>query len=106
MEKLIVDVPSMYADHHVLIVREMLTGMNGVAEVYASAAFKQVLVQYDPGVVQPDAIAGALAEAGYTQEMQLPVQEKLPEDAWKQGKFRMTQTYKADLVMSGEFRKY
>jgi len=106
MEKLIVDVPSMYADHHVLIVREMLTSMEGVAEVYASSAFKQVLVQYDPNVIQPDAITGALTEAGYTQEMQVPVQGKLAEDTWKQGKFRMTQTYQGDLVMSGKHRNY
>ena len=53
MEKVIVDVPSMYADHHVLVVRELLTGQEGVGEVYASAAFKQVLVHYDPAAIQP-----------------------------------------------------
>ena len=106
MERLIVDVPSMYADHHVLVVRDLLTRMDGVEEVYASSAFKQVLVQYDPAAVRPDVISGALAEAGYTREMQMPVQGKLAEDSWKQGTFRMTQTYQTDLDMSGEFRKY
>ena len=106
MEKVIIDVPSMYADHHVLVARELLTGMDGVAEVYASSAFKQVLVQYDPAVLGPDAITGALSKAGYTQEMQMPVQDQLPEDAWRKGNFRMTKTYQADLEMSGEFRKY
>ena len=106
MEKVIVDVPSMYADHHVLVVRELLTGLDGVEQVHASSAFKQVLVQYDPAVIQPDSITDVLAEAGYTGEMQVPVQGKQAEDAWKQGTFRMTQTYQADLVMSGEHRMY
>jgi copper chaperone CopZ len=106
MEKVIIDVPSMYADHHVLVVRELLTGLNGVADVYASSAFKQVMVQYDPAAVQTEAIVGALEKAGYTQDMPVGVQGKLAEDSWKTGSFRRTQTYQADLTMSGEFRKY
>jgi len=106
MEKVIVDVPSMYADHHVLVVRELLTGLDGVESVYASAAFKQVLVQYDPAAVQAEAITGVLSEAGYTKEIQMPVQGKLTDAAWRRGTFRMTQTCQADLDMSGEFRKY
>jgi len=106
MEQVIIDVPSMYADHHVLVVRELLTGLDGVAEVYASSAFKQVMVQYDPAAVQKEAIAGALEKAGYTQEMPMDVQGRLAEDSWKTGSFRRTQTYQADLTMSGEFRKY
>lgn len=106
MEKVIVDVPSMYADHHVLVVRDLLNALEGVKEVYASSAFKQVLVKYDPAAVQAGAIIDALEQAGYSEEMKTPVQGKLPEDAWKQGSFRMTETYQADLVMSGESRKY
>jgi copper chaperone CopZ len=106
MEKVIIDAPSMYADHHVLAVRKLLTQLDGVGEVYASSAFKQVLVQYDPAVVTVEAIADALQKAGYTEEMPMPVQEKLAEESWKNGTFRMTKTYPADLTMSGEFRKY
>ncbi len=106
MEKVIIDVPSMYADHHVLVVRELLTGLDGVADVYASSAFKQVMVQYDPAAVRPEAIGAILEEAGYTQEMTVDLQGKTAEEAWKNGPFRMTKTYRADLVMSGEFRKY
>lgn len=106
MEKVIVDVPSMYADHHVLVVRDLLNALEGVKEVYASSAFKQVLVNYDPAAVQADAIVDALKQAGYTEDMKTPVQGKLPDEVWKQGSFRMTQTYQADLVMSGEFRRY
>jgi copper chaperone CopZ len=106
MEKVIVDVPSMYADHHVLTVRKLLTELNGVEDVYASSAFKQVLVKYDPAVIAPEAVAEVLREAGYTEEMVVPVQGKLAEESWKKGPFRMTKTYPADLAMSGEFRKY
>ena len=104
--KVIVDVPSMYADHHVLVVRDLLTGQEGINKVVASSAFKQVLVEYDSDVIQTDEITNVLEQAGYTQPMEVPVQEKLPEDSWRHGNFRMTRTYPADLSMSGEFRKY
>lgn len=106
MKTAVIDVPSMYADHHVLVVRELLAKVEGVGDVYASSAFKQVMVQYDPAVTKAEVIEKALSEAGYTQEMQVPVQGKLAEESWKQGTFRMTRTYPADLEMSGEFRKY
>ncbi len=60
MDQAIFDVPSMYADHHVLVVRELLTGLDGVGDVYASSAFKQVMVQYDPAAIQSEDIAGVL----------------------------------------------
>lgn len=106
MAKVIVDVPSMYADHHVLVVRDLLTGQDGVSDVYASSAFRQVLVHYEPDVIQPEAISTLLEEAGYTQDMEVAVQGIQAEDAWKQGAFRMTQTHPADRVMSGEHRNY
>ncbi len=106
MERVIIDVPSMYADHHVLAVRETLTGLKGIADVYASSAFKQVMVQFDPAAIKPEEIARVLDSMGYTQDMVVPLQGKTAEDAWKNGRFRMTQTYRADLAMSGEFRKY
>jgi hypothetical protein len=65
-----------------------------------------VLVQFDPAIAQAEAITKALTDAGYTQEMEMPVQGKVAEDAWKFGNSRRTSTYPADLAMSGEFRKY
>jgi len=38
MQQMIVDLPGMYADHHVLRVRQVLLGTQGVKEVTASAA--------------------------------------------------------------------
>jgi copper chaperone CopZ len=106
MEKVIIDVPSMYADHHVLVVRDMLSKMDGIKDIYASSAFKQVMVNFDPSVIQSKVIIETLTDAGYTRDIKVPVQEKLAEDAWKNGSFRRTQTFQADREMSGEFRKY
>ena len=59
------DVPDLWADHHVLIVRELLTTMNGVSNVLASPARKQINLEFDPAVAPLEAIKGKLAGAGY-----------------------------------------
>jgi copper chaperone CopZ len=111
MEKLVLDLPSMYGDHHVLAVRDVLTGIEGIDELYASAAWKQAMVSYDPKKVKPDAIEKALADAGY------PVGEGAPEilvsasdikrdPQWEVLEVRVCETNSADLEMSGEFRRY
>jgi copper chaperone CopZ len=66
MEKIQLNVPEMYADHHVLKVRDALSALApGVQSVVASSAFRIVSVEYDPSVVSADAIQSALASAGY-----------------------------------------
>ena len=65
MEKVTFSLPAMWADHHVLAVREALSRVTGVEEVLASAMYKDVLVKYDPASVNPEALKGVLAEAGY-----------------------------------------
>ena len=65
MEKAILDVPTLWADHHVLKVREALVNLPGVEDVVASSAWKKVLVQYDPAKTGPAALEKALADAGY-----------------------------------------
>ena len=69
MEKVTFSVPAMWADHHVLAVREALGQVSGVEDVLASAMYKDVLVKYDPSTTNPDATEKALR----------PV---LPEDLW------------------------
>ena len=56
MSKLVLDVPTLWADHHVLKVRDALVTLEGVDEVYASAAWKQVLVDFDAGKTDQAAI--------------------------------------------------
>jgi copper chaperone CopZ len=109
MAKMTLDVPTLWADHHVLKVREALLGLDGVDDVYASSAWKQVLVTYNKKTKKAD-IEKALANAGYPVgdgEMPIVVQptEIRRDPQWAAGA-RMTQTNRVDLEMSGEFRKY
>lgn len=66
MEKLQLNLPDMWADHHVLKVRAVLTAMPGVQEVIASSAFRMVALSYDATLASPGAIMAALEEAGYS----------------------------------------
>jgi copper chaperone CopZ len=111
MEKVVFEVPTLWADHHVLKVRDALTTMDGVEKVYASSAWKQVLVSYDADQVTPEVLENTLAEAGYpVGEGEVPIVIE-PNDIRRDPKWgvlglRMTRTNEADLEMSGEFRKY
>jgi excisionase family DNA binding protein len=111
MENALFEVPSMYADHHVIAVRQALLVVPGVEEVLASSAWQQVQVAYDPEAVSPDGIGQALEQAGYAVgNGQLPpgpaAGPKAKDPAWDVLGVRDTETNQADLAMSGEFRMY
>jgi len=111
MENVLFDVPTMYADHHVIGVRQALLAVAGVEDVLASSAWKQVQVTYDPSSVSPDGISQALEQAGYpVGNGQLPsgplAGPKAKDPAWDALGVRVTKTNQADLEMSGEFRMY
>lgn len=111
MEKVVLDVPTLWADHHVLKVRDTLFDLEGVEDVYASSAWKQVLVTYEDSKVESATIENALAEVGYPVgegETPMLVQPKIRnrDPQWEELTFRMTKTNRVDLEMSGEFRKY
>ena len=111
MPKATLDVPGLWADHHVIAVREALTGLEGVDEVYASAAWKQVLVTYNSKKVKKEAIVKALANAGYPvggegPPMLVEPTPKRRDPKWAVLGFRTVETNQADLEMSGEFRRY
>jgi copper chaperone CopZ len=110
MDKVTYSIPTMWADHHVLAVRQALSQVNGVQEVLASSLYQDVLIRYDPAAVTPDALTGALAQAGYqvAQALTLPTYPVRIEDAsdWFQFQDRVTVTDHRDLEMSGDFRKY
>ena len=65
MERVQFNVPSLWADHHVLKVRALLSGLTGVQDVTASSAFQMVALSFDPAVTSAAAIQSALTEAGY-----------------------------------------
>lgn len=111
LERVVLDVPTMWADHHVLKVRAVLMGLKGVRDVYASSAWKQVLISFDPSQITRAAIEQALADAGYpvgTGEVPILVQHdgKRRDPKWEVLGARVAQTNRADIEMSGEFRKY
>lgn len=74
MEKVTISVPAMYGDHHVLEVRSLLLALAGVAEVNASSCFQMVEVTFDPAKVTAPQIKAALEEAGYLDELFVPVE--------------------------------
>ncbi len=111
MDKVVLDVPTLWADHHVLKVRDALGALEGVEDMYASSAWKQVLVKYDADKTNQATIEKALADAGYpVGEGETPILVLPPENRkdpqWKEADFRLTVTNEADREMSGEFRRY
>jgi copper chaperone CopZ len=64
----------MYGDHHVLEVRRILLALPGMAEVNASSCFQTVEVSYDPEKLSGADIRARLEEAGYLDELTVPVE--------------------------------
>ena len=60
METFVLELPTMYGDHHVVEVRRLLLGLPGVEEVYASSGFQSVEVTYDPAKTSPVAMQACL----------------------------------------------
>jgi copper chaperone CopZ len=78
LDKYSMEVPALYGDHHVVEVRRILLALDGVADVYASSAFRMVEVTYDPEQLAPDAIINTLGEAGYLHELNWPSETGKP----------------------------
>ena len=118
MENVLFDVPAMYADHHVIAVRQALLSLPGVEDVWASSAWQQVQVTYNPAAVSPADLGRALEQAGYPvsdgSSPPAPAPATLGRQAgphakdlaWDALGARVTRTNQADLAMSGEFRRY
>jgi copper chaperone CopZ len=109
METTVLNVPRMWADHHVLKVREVIGALDGVADLYASSAWKQVIVSHDPEKLDESAIAQALERAGYGVVDGLELEgERLSagDPQWDELGVRVTKTNQRDLELSGDFRRY
>jgi copper chaperone CopZ len=68
MDKLVLNIPTIYGDHHTTAVKDILAKLDGVADTYVSSAFQQVSVNFDPKKVTPEAIREALATQGYVED--------------------------------------
>ncbi len=109
MEKMTLTIPAMYADHHIINVKRLLSPLKGVESVNASGAFKEVTVEFDAKKISRDAIVKALTDAGYAPgKEQAPERSPFatPDPAWDKLGVRGTTTNPVDLQLSGEFRKY
>jgi copper chaperone CopZ len=110
MKQTIINVPGMWADHHVLRLREALLDVKGVSEVIASAARRTVAVRFDEAATSDDKIREALTLAGYPPE-EAPAMIELPDrhedgSAWYVVLDRTTVTERKDREMAGDFRRY
>ena len=110
MKRVVIQVPGMYGDHHVLRVREALSKIEGVGTVSATAARRQVAVQFDEAATSPEIIQNVLITAGYPPEAGPAAREapKRHEDGsgWYLLPDRTTTTERKDREMAGDFRRY
>lgn len=105
MERLQLNVPNLWADHHVLKVRAVLTALPGIQDVIASSAFRMIALSYDPALVSPGAIMAALEEAGYPVATDgtgviaetVPVADGKRDPAWTRLGMRQIKTDERDL---------
>jgi len=74
MEKISFNVPAMYADHHVIEVRRLISELPGVESIYASSAFNIVEIMFDEEKLKANEIESVLDQAGYLVEISLPIE--------------------------------
>ncbi len=107
-ERVTLTLPGMYADHHVQRVRELLSKVSGVGDVYASSMTMKVEVEFDPSLTTPEAIRSAVARGGYSEgPVQAAASDILTQrSSWFRASLRMTSPNAVDKAQSGDFRKY
>ena len=77
MDTTTIELPAMYADHHVQEVRRILLEMPGVEDVYASSSFHIAEITYDPEKVESEKLVGALDKAGYIDPLPLSIESDI-----------------------------
>jgi hypothetical protein len=107
MEELVLAVPGLWADHHVLAVRELLQQDEAVTVVAVSALERSVTVTFDGGRTDTARITALLEQGGYhTGAAEEPAPSPTDKPAWATTAVRTTSTNAVDLAMSGDHRKY
>jgi copper chaperone CopZ len=105
MASVTINLPKMFADHHVLKVRDVLYAVDGVEDVVASSAWQAVIVTYQPDKTNPTTIEKTLTDAGYPPDAPTPILATLEgtqnkDPAWAAVAPRARQTNAADAKMS------
>jgi len=96
MTVLMLDLPAMYGDHHVVEVRRILLGLDGVDEVYASSGFRAVEITYDPKKIKKADIETKLDSVGYLGELPVPQETGIAVNGLNGGQetfYRHTEAY-------------
>lgn len=108
MEKAVFAIPSLWADHHTLAVRDVLCSLDGVEDVLASALHRRATVIYDSTMITPELMAESLDSAGYPVGADAIGHTSLADtsSSWSGNSSRVTVTNPVDLAMSGDYRKY
>jgi copper chaperone CopZ len=107
MEQVTLAVPGMWADHHVLAVRDLLRQHDAVSSTTASALARTVSVEYDASRIDPQRITALLTEGGYAcGEPEQAAGPPTDKPAWATAGVRVTTTNAVDLAMSGDHRQY
>jgi copper chaperone CopZ len=78
MTSVSIELPLMFADHHVVEVRRILFEIPGVEEVNASSAFQVVKIEYDADKTSEDIVKKKLDENGYLGDLQVPLESGKP----------------------------
>ncbi len=110
MKKIVLEIPLMFGDHHVLAVRSALTGFKGIEELYVSSAWKQLMISFDPNKTKQSDIEQALADAGFPvgggEPPVLVETDAVKSDPqWHAQGVRITQTDETEVDLSGDFRR-
>jgi copper chaperone CopZ len=94
MASLSLELPTMYGDHHVLEVRRILLGIDGVEEVYASSGFGVVEVEYNSKKAPKKDLMAALEKAGYLGDFSMAIEPSTPANEDVKGAyFRHTEAF-------------
>ncbi len=94
MASLSLELPTMFGDHHVLEVRRILLGFEGVEEVYASSGFGVLEVEYNSKKVTKKDLTAALEEAGYLGDFSMAMEPSSPANEDIEGAyFRHTEAF-------------
>ena len=107
MQELTLTVPDLWADHHVLKVRDALATLDGLQRVEASAKDRTLTLVIDPARLDAARVADHLAAAGYPPgELEAAHDTPQTKPEWAGAGSRITRTNPVDLKMSGDHRKY
>lgn len=94
-ERFSIELPAMYADHHVVEVRRLLGALPGMSDIYASSAFRVVEGCIDPAQTSLEAVLDVLQKGGYMGEFASPAETgvAVEQGSGKTKDFRHTAAY-------------